>query len=62
MTTLLMMFCLASSPDECITVPRDAPNMFECSGISGQASVVLWLQDHPNYVFKGWRCSYGRPA
>jgi hypothetical protein len=55
--TLVMIVCLATAPDIC---EERTPTV---DGISclmqGQLVAAQWLDEHPKWRLKGWRCRVG---
>jgi hypothetical protein len=62
MTALVLVFCMLSSPTECQEQRPllDDPSLMACL-ISAQTIAAEWVNDHPNWTFKGYRCEAGRP-
>jgi hypothetical protein len=60
-TWLIMVVCLVVSPTNCHDEqPIQAPNMMACL-IDGQQVASEWLDDHPKWMLKGYRCRLGPP-
>lgn len=62
MLMLTFMACVLNQPNEC----KDVSLNFEAAALTpqscmmdGQMEMAKWLEEHPNYVIKKWRC--GRP-
>jgi hypothetical protein len=61
MATLILVVCLAATPDVCREEqpPVDA-NAMSCA-VQGQIMAQEWLDEHPKWLLRGWRCRFGRP-
>ena len=62
MIALVLVVCLAASPDICRDEqpPLDPPSLTACLA-QGQIIAAEWLDRHPKYTLKGWRCRVGAP-
>ena len=60
MITLILIVCLASSPDTCREErpPIDAVNAMACM-VQGQQIAAQWVEEHPKWKLTGWRCQFG---
>lgn len=60
MITLVLIVCLASAPDVC---REEQPPLDDCISCAIQGQIVAqdWLNEHPKWMLKGWRCRYGAP-
>jgi hypothetical protein len=58
--TLIIVVCLATSPDVCREEqpPIDMGQGLSCA-MNGQTIAAEWLADHPLWTLKGWRCRFG---
>jgi hypothetical protein len=63
MVSLILVVCLAATPDVC---REERPPMEPVSQISciveGQQFASQWLEEHPKWALKGWRCNAGAPG
>jgi hypothetical protein len=61
MITLILVVCLAATPDICReeTPPIDPASSMSCV-VQGQLMASEWLSEHPKWLLKGWRCRMGR--
>jgi hypothetical protein len=62
MVSLILVVCLMATPDVC----REArPPMEAIDGVScivqGQQLASRWLDEHPKWMLRGWRCRIGPP-
>ncbi len=58
MFELVLVVCLLTNPDECRVerLPFQAPlSIMECMR-RGQLELPRWLDEHPNWTVKSWRC------
>lgn len=62
MVTLILIVCLSATPNICQekTPPVEIANAMSCA-IQGQIIAQEWLNDHPKWLLRGWRCRLGRP-
>lgn len=60
MITLTLILCALAEPKQCTAITLDVDSMTECSITGGQASAVRFMEQHPGYVLRMWRCSYGK--
>lgn len=61
---LVLVVCLSATPDVCReALPPGNFSMLGCA-IQGQVLAQEWLDEHPKWQLRGWRCRriYGRPA
>ncbi len=62
MITLILVVCLTATPDVC---REEQPPVEVASGtscmIQGQQLATPWLDEHPKWALKGWRCKFGAP-
>lgn len=56
MTILVLIVCLASSPDDCLEVRPVLPLPLVACIIEGQQVAAEWLEDHPKWFLERWRC------
>ena len=60
MTSLILLVCLAASPAVC---REEYPPVEVDSGVAclveGQMIAAEWLEEHPKWTLKGWRCKFG---
>jgi hypothetical protein len=58
--TLLVIACLISSPEDCdeYNPNYDQVSLQECV-LYGQIGAQKWVEDHPKYFVKGYRCKIG---
>ncbi len=60
MTSLILLVCLAASPAVC---REEYPPVEVDSGVAclveGQMIAAEWLEEHPKWALKGWRCKFG---
>lgn len=58
MFEILIAYCLIDAPGLCrehsVAVPEQ-PSLFACV-TGGQLMAVQWIETHPNYKLKAWRC------
>jgi len=61
MISLILVVCLASSPDVCReeTPPIDVDSPMACL-VEGQQIAAEWLEDHPKWSLRGSRCRFGQ--
>jgi len=62
MVSLILIVCLAGAPDVCREEqpPVDVASVMSCA-MEGQLIALQWLDDHPKWTLRGWRCRSGRP-
>ena len=62
MTALVLVFCLIGSPTECQEQRPllDDASLVACF-LSAQPVAAEWVNEHPNWTLKGYRCEVGRP-
>ena len=62
MVTLILLVCLAASPETCReeSPPSDAQSGLSCM-LEGQLIATAWLEEHPKWMLRGWRCRLGPP-
>ncbi len=62
MISLILVVCLASSPDVCReeTPPIDVDSPMVCM-VEGQQIAAEWLEEHPKWSLHAWRCRFGQP-
>ena len=60
MVSLILIVCLAATPDVCQEErpPIEAVNGTSCM-VQGQQLAAQWLDEHPKWALKGWRCKFG---
>jgi hypothetical protein len=62
MVSLILLVCLAASPETC---HEERPQVEVESGLScvvgGQLIAAAWLEEHPKWMLRGWRCKFGTP-
>ena len=59
MTTLLLVVCLnLADPSSCREEHVTVPEGMNCLR-HGQIIGLEWLEDHPKWSLKGWRCRMG---
>lgn len=60
--TLILVVCLAATPDICREErpPVDLTSAMACT-VLGQQLASTWLDEHPKWLLRGWRCRLGRP-
>jgi hypothetical protein len=59
MVELVLIVCLAGTPDSCSATRPDfqeAMSVTACM-LQGQIVAIDWLEHHPDYELKGWRCA-----
>lgn len=60
MVSLILVVCLAASPETC---REEQPPLETQSGLSclvaGELVAAAWLEEHPKWMLKGWRCRLG---
>lgn len=58
---LVIVVCLATAPDVCREEepPVDIVSPMQCL-VQGQFEASLWLDAHPKWVLRGWRCKHKR--
>jgi hypothetical protein len=61
MVALILIVCLAATPDICREErpPLTIASTMACA-VQGQAIAAQWLDDHPKWLLRGWRCRAGR--
>jgi hypothetical protein len=63
MVSLILVVCLAAAPDVC---REERPPIEPVSGLScvmeGQQFASQWLEEHPKWALKGWRCNAAAPG
>lgn len=56
MISLILVVCLAAAPDTC----RDVDPMVQMTPVAcqtmGQMAALAWLDEHPKWRLRGWRC------
>jgi hypothetical protein len=62
MVSLILLVCLVSSPETCQEErpPVEVASSLSCV-IEGQLIAAEWLEEHPKWALKGWRCRLGAP-
>lgn len=59
MIELIVAVCMIDQPSQCrdvyLNFEGDALTPQQCM-MNGQQEMAKWLDDHPNYVIKKWRC------
>jgi hypothetical protein len=62
MVSLILIVCLAVSPDICREEqpPVDVAGAMSCV-TEGQLIALQWLDEHPKWTLRGWRCRFGKP-
>jgi hypothetical protein len=62
MISLILVVCLAGSPSVCReeTPPVEVDSPMVCM-IQGQQIAVEWLDEHPKWSLRSWRCRFGAP-
>ena len=61
MVSLILVVCLSASPDVC---REEQPPLLEAVSqtscmVEGQLLAAQWLDEHPKWALKGWRCRFG---
>lgn len=64
MVSLILVVCLAASPETC---REEQPPLEAQSGLQsglfcleeGELATAAWLEEHPKWMLKGWRCKLG---
>lgn len=61
MVTLILVVCLTATPNVCREEhPPVDVSLMSCQ-IEGQMIARDWLDDHPKWLLRGWRCRFGNP-
>lgn len=62
MVSLILIVCLAATPDVCREEQPavDIARAMSCA-MEGQLIALQWLDDHPKWTLRGWRCRSGGP-
>ena len=63
MIELVLVYCLSSAPDRCLErrEPLDhVGSAIECT-MRAQNVAQLYVQSHPAYQLRGWRCERDKP-
>jgi hypothetical protein len=55
--TLILVVCLAIAPNIC--EERTPPVEGVSCLMQGQLLAAQWIDEHPKWVLKGWRCRVG---
>lgn len=59
MLELLMTVCLASAPQDCrevrLNFAADNTSPMQCM-LYGQMEIAKWIEEHPAFQIKKWRC------
>ena len=60
--SLILLVCLAASPQTCQEErpPVEVQSSLSCI-VEGQVIAAAWLEDHPKWMLRGWRCKLGAP-
>ena len=60
MVSLILIVCLAATPDICREERPavDVASAMSCA-IQGQLIASQWLEEHPKWMLRGWRCRSG---
>jgi hypothetical protein len=63
MVSLILVVCLSATPDVC---REEQPPLLEAVTapscmMQGQLLAAQWLEEHPKWALKGWRCRIGAP-
>ncbi len=60
MVSLILVVCLAATPEIC---REERPPLEDISQVScivqGQQLASQWLDEHPKWALRGWRCKLG---
>jgi hypothetical protein len=58
--TLVLIVCLAGAPEVCREErpPLEAPGTMACI-VEGQRVAAQWLEEHPKWRMRAWRCEIG---
>jgi hypothetical protein len=61
MTVIILIVCLSGAPDNCREErpPVDAVSPMACM-VQGQQIAAQWLEEHPKWFLKAWRCQFGK--
>jgi len=63
MIELVLLYCLASNPDQCVE-PREVRepmgSPIACA-VQAQTLAQRWVVAHPRYRLSGWRCEVDKP-
>lgn len=61
MTSLVLVFCLQSSPSSCVE-QRPVDNLAPLACVAhAQEYAVNWLSEHPKWMLSRWRCEHNIP-
>jgi hypothetical protein len=62
MIELVLLVCLAAAPASCLEerLAADNPTIVGCT-IGGQSQAQAWLDDHPKWRLRRWRCEQTPP-
>lgn len=64
MIQLVLVLCLSASPTSCVEdrpMPEQAFTMSSClSSSAAQQAAVEWMQEHPGYELRRWKCEIGK--
>jgi hypothetical protein len=62
MVSLILLVCLAASPETCQEArpPVEVDSGLSCL-VEGQLMAAAWLEEHPKWTLRGWRCRLGPP-
>ncbi len=63
MIELVLVYCLATSPDRCLErrEPLEPPMSLIACSLSAQTMALDYVRSHPAYRLKGWRCEIDKP-
>jgi hypothetical protein len=60
MVSLILVVCLTAAPSTC---QEERPLVEVASSLSclveGQQIAAEWLEEHPKWMLRGWRCGFG---
>jgi hypothetical protein len=62
MISLILLVCLAASPEICREEhpPVEVVSTLSCI-TKGQLIAAQWLEEHPKWMLRGWQCRLGKP-
>ncbi len=63
MIDLVLVYCLATSPDRCLErrEPLAPPASLTACSLSAQTTAQDHVRSHPAYRLKTWRCEVDKP-
>ncbi len=62
MVSLILVVCLTAAPEVCREERRPIASVSGPSCmVQAQQLASQWLDEHPKWALRGWRCKFGAP-